>query len=138
MSSGIESFFPLASGLILLILTIGALLAAPVWLPVFLTGTLFFAGGLFFARPGTRYPWGACTGILAPFVLTSVFLVAMFGMKLLVFPALAAGGVASGVGLRRMDLRGPGRYLLGALWVALVVCAAVVALPGLFGRLNPH
>jgi hypothetical protein len=136
MSSGVEPLFPLAAGVILLLVVTAALFAGPVFVPFALTGGLFLAAGLFFGRAGARFRWGAALAILAPSLALSAFLVAAFGARWLLFPALAAGGVASGLEIRRRGLSGPGGILLGALWVGIVVVCAFIILPELFDRVS--
>lgn len=129
MRSGIESLFPPALGTILLIFLMGAFFAASIPVVVLLTGTLFFAGGLVFGRSGSHSPCFTGMALLAPFLLTSVFLVVKFGSPFLLFPVLASGGVAAGVAVRR---RVPGwvrPLILGVLWVGIVVLLALFVHP---------
>jgi hypothetical protein len=129
MRTGIEWLFPPTLGIILLLLLAGVLFTAAIAVAVLLTGILFFAGGLLFGRPAAPSPLVAGFALVAPFLITSVFLVVKFGAPFLIFPALAAGGVAAGFAVRR---RGPGwvgPLILGALWIGCVVLLALVVHP---------
>ncbi len=129
MNSGIEPLFPLAVGIILLLLLTGALFTTAITVAVLLTGTLYFAGGLVFGRSEAHSSLGAGIALLIPFLLTSVFLVVKFGSPFLLFPLLASGGVAAGVAVRR---RVPGRvgpFILGALWIGFVVLLVIFVHP---------
>jgi hypothetical protein len=136
MHSGIESLFPPALGIILLLLLMGALFTAAIAVVVLLTGTLFFAGGLVFGRSQAHTPLSTGIGLLAPFVVTSVFLVVTFGSPFLIFPVLASGGVAAGFAVRRRVPGGAGPIILGAFWIGFVVLVALLVVPGLFDRLK--
>lgn len=129
MHSGIEPLFPLALGIILLLLFTGALFTTAIPVAVLLTGTLFFAGGLVFGRSEANSPLGAGIALLAPFLLTSVFLVVKFGSPFLLFPVLASGGVVAGVGVRRRVPGGVRPVIVGALWVGFVVLLALFVHP---------
>lgn len=131
MHSSIESLFPLALGIIVLLLLAGALFTMPIPVALLLTGILFFAGGLVFGRSQAHFPWGAGISILAPFLVTSVFLVVTFGSPFLLFPGLAAGGVAAGLAVRRRAPGSAGPYVLGALWIGFVVLLALLVAPAL-------
>jgi hypothetical protein len=129
IDSGIEPLFPLALGIILLLLLAGALFTTPIPVAVLLTGTLFFAGGLVFGKSKSPSPLGAGMALLAPFLLTSVFLVVKFGSPFLLFPVLASGGVGAGIAARR---RVPGwvrPLILVALWIGCVVLLALFVHP---------
>jgi hypothetical protein len=134
--TGIEALFPPAAGIMALLLVTGALFAAPASVAVLLTGIFFFGAGLLFSRSKPRFPLGAGLAILAPFLLLSVFLVTAFGARLLVFPVLAAGGVASGLAIRRRGRSGAGGFVLGALWVGFVAVVAFLVFPGMFGSIS--
>ncbi|HMK38338.1 MAG TPA: hypothetical protein VK569_03290 [Bacteroidota bacterium] len=132
MDRDIGSLFPLSLGIILLLIFTGALFAATIPVAVLISGTLYFAGGAAFGRSVSPSPGGAGMLLLAPFFVTSVFLVATFGSPFLTFPALGAGGVAAGAILRR---RVPGRvppFLFGALWIGFVIAMAFFVAPRLF------
>ena len=129
MRTGIEWLFPPALGIILLLLLAGVLFTAAIAVAVLLTGVLFFAGGLVFGRSAAPSPLVAGIALVAPFLLTSVFLVVKFGSPFLLFPVLASGGVAAGVAVRR---RVPGwvrPLILGVLWVGIVVLLALFVHP---------
>jgi hypothetical protein len=128
-NSGIEPLFPLAVGIILLLLLTGALFTTAITVAVVLTGTLYFAGGLVFGRSEAHSPLGAGIALLAPFLLTSVFIVVKFGSPFLLFPALASGGVATGVVLRRRFPGGVLPVIVGTLWVGIVVLLALFVHP---------
>jgi hypothetical protein len=136
MNSGVESLFPLALGIIFLLLLTGALFTSAIPVVVLLTGTLYFAGGILFGRPHLRPPWGTGIALLAPFFVTSVFLVVTFGSPLLIFPVLAAGGVAAGIAARRRTPSGAGPFMLAALWIGFVIVMALFVAPGLLDRLK--
>ena len=136
MNSGVEPLFPLASGIILLLASTAGLLASPVSVAFTVAGVLFFAAGLVFGRPAGGFPWGAGTAILAPFLLLSAFLVSTYGIRWILLPALAAGGVASGFALRRTTVPRARGVLLGALWVCFVAVAAFWIVPGIFDRVS--
>jgi len=129
MRSGIELLFPPALGVILLLLLMGALFTAAIPVVVLLTGTLFFAGGLVFGRSQVHSPLGMGTGLLAPFLATSVFLVVTFGSPMVIFPVLAAGGVAAGLAVRRRAPGGAALFALGALWIGFVVLVVLLVVP---------
>jgi hypothetical protein len=136
MRPGIESLVPPALGTILLILLMGAFFAASTPVVVLLTGTLFFAGGLVFGRSGVPSPLVAGIALVAPFLFTSAFLVVKFGAPFLIFPALAVGGVASGLVGRRRGLPGAGGFILGALWVGFVIVMTFLIIPAVFDRVS--
>ena len=136
MNSGVESLFPLALGIIFLLLLTGALFTSAIPVVVLLTGALYFAGGIVFGRSQVRPPWGTGIALLAPFLVTSVFLVLTFGSPFLIFPVLAAGGVAAGIAVRRRTPAGAGRFVLAALWIGFIVLIALLVVPDLFGRLT--
>jgi hypothetical protein len=128
MHQGIEQFFPVALGVVLLLLLTGALFTMPIPVVVLLSGTTFFAGGMVFGRREEYSAWGAGITLLLPVFLTSAFLVVKFGVSFLAIPALAAGGVAAGVAARRRAPRGAGAFLLGAAWFAFVAVIALLLL----------
>ena len=136
MRPGIESLFPPALGTLLLILLMGAFFTAAIPVVVLLTGTLFFAGGLVFGRSVSHSPWFTGMALLAPFLITSVFLVVKFGAPFLIFPGLASGGAAAGIAFRRRVPAGARLFIVGALWVGAVVIVAFWILPGMFGRVS--
>jgi len=125
VNTGIESLFPPALGLVLLLIITGVLFAAPITVAFLLTGILFFAGGLIFGRTRAHFPWGAGVSLLAPFLAASIFIVATFGSGFLLFPGAAAGGVASGLAVRRLS-PGSAGPVLGALWIGLVLLLALL------------
>lgn len=129
MHQGIEQFFPVALGLVLLLILTGALFTLPVPVVVLLSGTMFFAGGVLFGRREEYSAWGAGITLLLPLLLTSAFLVAKFGVSYLAIPALSVGGVAAGVAVRRRAPRGGRAFLLGAAWIAFVAVIALLLLP---------
>ncbi len=131
--TGIEPLFPAAAGIVALLLVMGALFAAPAEIAVLLTGILFFVLGLVFSRGTPRFPWGAGLAILAPFLVTSAFLVTAFGLRLLLLPLLAAGGVASGLAVRRRGRKGAAGFILGALWLGFVVVMTMFIFPHMSG-----
>ena len=136
MHSSIDSLFPLALGIIFLLLIAGAIFAAAITVVVLLTGALYFAGGLLFGRARTRSPWGTGMSLLAPFLLMSVFLVLTFGSPFVLLPALAAGGVTAGVAARRWHPGSAGPVILGALWIGILLLVTLLVVPGLFDHLN--
>ena len=136
MNSGVESLFPLALGIIFLLLLTGALFTSAIPVVVLLTGTLYFAGGILFGRSQVRAPWGTGIALLAPFLVTSMFLVVTFGSPFLIFPVLASGGIAAGFAVRRRVPGGAGPIILGAFWIGFVVLVALLVVPGLFDRLK--
>jgi len=136
MNSGVESLFPLALGIIFLLLLTGALFTSAIPVVVLVTGVLYFAGGILFGRSQVRAPWGTGIALLAPFLLTSVFLVVKFGSPFLMVPVLAAGGVAAGIAVRRRIPAGAAPFMLAALWIGFVVVMALLVAPGLFDRLK--
>ena len=136
MRTGIEWLFPPALGIILLLLLAGVLFTAAIAVAVLLTGVLFFAGGLVFGRSAAPSPLVAGIALVAPFLLTSVFLVVKFGAPFLIFPALAVGGVASGLVGRRRGLPGAGGFILGALWVGFVIVMTFLIIPAVFDRVG--
>jgi hypothetical protein len=129
MRTGIEWLFPPALGIILLLLLAGVLFTAAIAVAVLLTGVLFFAGGLLFGRSGAPSPLVAGIALVAPFLLTSVFLVVKFGAPFLLLPALASGGVAVGVAVRRRGPGWAGPLILGALWIGCVILLALFVHP---------
>jgi hypothetical protein len=136
MTGSVESLFPLALGVILLLLLAGALFTSAIPVVVILTGTLYFAGGIVFGRSQERPPWGTALALLAPFFITSVFLLLTFGFPCVIFPALAAGGVAAGIAVRRRVPAWGRALTLGALWIGFVIVTALLVVPGLFHRLK--
>jgi hypothetical protein len=129
MRTGIGWLFPPALGIILLLLLTGALFTTAIAVAVLLTGILFFAGGLVFGRSAAPSPLVAGIALVAPFLLTSVFLVVKFGSPFLLFPVLASGGVAAGVAVRRRVTGWVRPLILGALWVGIVVLLALFVHP---------
>jgi len=134
--TGIEPLFPAAAGIMALLIVMGALFAAPAEYALFLTGILFFGLGLLFTRRGPRFSRGAGLGILAPFLLTSAFLVTAFGLRYLLFPVLAAGGVASGVPLGRRGRPVAPGFMMALLWVAFVAVMTICVYPHLSGGIG--
>ncbi len=134
MPRGIESLFPLAAGIMLLLLVGAALLAATVPVAVLVTGILYFAGGFVFGGSG-GYPG---ISLIAPFAVFSAFLVGAFGFLFLLFPLLAGGGIAAGGAVRRSGRRGAGFLVPALLWCVLVALIAFLVVPVHFHRLNLH
>jgi hypothetical protein len=134
--SSVDSLFPLALGIIFLLLIAGAILTAAISVVVLLTGVLYFAGGLFFGRAQAHSPWGTGISLLAPFLLMSVFLVVTFGFPFVLLPALAAGGVTAGVAARKRCPGSAGPFILGALWIGILLLVAFLVVPGLFDHLK--
>jgi hypothetical protein len=134
MDRTIESFFPLSLGIVLLLILAGALFAAPIRIAVLLTGILFFGSGLVFARVQALSARAAGIALVAPFLVTSVFLMVAFGARFILFPLLASGGVAAGMAARRRSQGWPGVVMPALVWTGCVVCVAWYLVPQVFDR----
>jgi hypothetical protein len=134
MDRSLESFFPLSLGIILLLVLAGALFAAPIRIAVLLTGILFFGGGVVFGRVRSLSVRGAGIALVAPFLVTSVFLVVAFGVQFLLFSLLSSGGVAAGMSSRRRMKGWPGLVTAATVWTGCVVFVAWYVVPHVFYR----